>query len=823
MVLALSPHIQAELSTFCNSKFVRVNEKNLKLESIHLIAFLFEKIKGFFNPIFNSLQDRTRRSLIEWRIIRLLDEEKERFSYQNVKLIEQIAKKSGITLNQNREFQLNTDLGNTLKEIWDKIHQSQSLRVVISPNRAGPEPTSIWSLDRLMTEDEEGNTPLHYPHAFGCALSFLKQLPEDQLIQALSVRNQEGHVPLQNLDVFQVAMQLLYAVPMQTRTKIFAIRDAEGNTIVHNPKIYSRLNITFLLDSIDVNVWENNAGYTPNMNALCFNYRWLQATGKQVYETYALSDFHTKAQELKRDLITLCSQIQQEYDRIKLEAGLSEDYPALTAFRELFTISLPRKGMKFISPDALKEYLMTMHKRIATRSEWHGVPQGLSSEQLLERYSPILSDFLLIVNGLIEHNQLNQTIGILIGIARAEIEGRCFTAYQEEIGQAKLNYYDLCGIGNENRLSQKPLDLYSAQYLLKLISSLAASIENGNAHVIAQMKFLLGLSDVPDPEIRDLDPSGLYNSINSLFDSFDFIELIHQNVQSEEIHEELMNLIPEGYLQNLFDLSEQFREEELALESILRLNLYQSGHQKECIDKIMGICASFRKTTISKIIDGSQLDISETILYKKIIEYLDRIAKEKYGENFVSSAIENFFNPPKEEKKEDNQKVLKRPYSIALWIANKSKLNKPFSIRERLMKSLDNEKISMLGQKIFREAMKADPQSMFTKEGKELGSFALYLLSAREFIHQCKKSKLSGREIADAFQTKRNYDQQMQALADQSYTFSGSEHVHFSLKEHGRPSNAVLALRRFYYEREIDKLNPKKKIAYLLQLKGVLN
>lgn len=316
----------------------------------------------------------------------------------------------------------------------------------------------------FQVRNKRGETPLHYKVLFD-----FTNCPANHILALYTQQDNFGNTPF--VEHRKFLEKELAKVSNEQLFQMLQEVDEDGNTVWHrlalNQKycafILARLTFTqkHKLDQIP-----NKMGITvAHLSNLSINESWLVKSKKSTKKASISLD------EYSKKVTPLINQL----------SGLLESADA--------------NFLMGYSKNKVKGALKTFFDRLANKTSWLGTPppdkHGQAGE-LHQFYCEMVENLEEILQHLKALNDPEVTASCLLGIARAELEGRCAAAYQAETQQVK-DRFDEAGQSVEQMVEK------SAKAVLQgIIENLINIDHNSNVHAYNQFSYAVGLASAPD-------------------------------------------------------------------------------------------------------------------------------------------------------------------------------------------------------------------------------------------------------------------------------------------------------------------------------------
>ncbi|HEV8051022.1 MAG TPA: hypothetical protein VGP47_00895, partial [Parachlamydiaceae bacterium] len=658
---------------------------------------------------------------------------------------------------------------------------------------------AIPLLDKLESEklveyfslfDENGETLLHRSSVFMDFFPQINKWDSGVLFQILTIKNARGQIPLHHPVSFKFALGMVdvhdrpydplngfQKLSDDTLNQLFSMQDNEGKTILHDPLIFKYVSKAVNLYSrLNPEVFQirNNAGFLPEEWGKIFpSIEWLHKN-KATTELKVLSkaDYQEKSTSLKKNL-----DVMWESFVFGEEEG---NIPGI-----FLEIDIDGDNILFTSEE-VKNNLNVMVGKIINQEAWLGTPPKSEGDALHNFYSQMLTNFEQVVEGLNLAKSPKEMAGILIGIAKVQLEGRCAAAYQSEIEQARMlldsNVEEAGLVVNFNK--------FACASLIECIEKIVRNNYEADSHVFNQMLFSVGLAANSDPLVRVNVPH-CQEMIFAEWTKDWIVSSLTENIGRLGV-EQLQNwfelLTPETYGQDFLVKQEKLIETEQEIVRDTKDKLQEMGLQPSLITS----CSDMFQST-----QGASLRVG--INYQKFLSdaVFNRLLQATTLDDIQAALemlkLENASDRSRREALRNNNDALK---------AKKS----PTATDKETLENIRKEMRGLQEKQIF--------------SGGELSTMKLSAetrIKLRKLIEITNPS-LSKDEFNTILAQKKIFDDAIFALADKM-------DISFVPRETGLPSRGVERLRRIDYASQfftkkdgVLKLNKRGAVEIVLRI-----
>ena len=372
---------------------------------------------------------------------------------------------------------------------------------------------------RLSKQNPWGNGPIHSRGVFKEAfpLIFKEGRPFNEILELLSIENKQGMMPLISGPYISLLYPYFDSVPNNQLVDLFKARSSKyGYSIFYQlpgclPFLQKltkeELGGTkglFLLKNVqppfDFHVPTNLVSiHYKSLLPLCqkhgFDLSKFETIGISVYDqlTMEFSSSWLTTPKYSTEVFTIT---KEEYDhRIEQVKSKMEKLWASVHFGleegEVHFSLLEIAGIERTS-DEVWAALIKIWEPMQKERAWLGTPREENKEALHQFYCLMLVNLESILSKLEQKQNPQETAGFLINIATSCFEGRCATAYQMEIQQAR----DL--LSGEQKSLDGIIKNAAANALQIQIERMVAGRYRGDVHALAQFLYSASMTPVPD-------------------------------------------------------------------------------------------------------------------------------------------------------------------------------------------------------------------------------------------------------------------------------------------------------------------------------------
>jgi hypothetical protein len=413
--------------------------------------------------------------------------------------------------------------------------------------------------------------------------------------------------------------------------------------------------------------------------------------------------------------------------------------------------------------EAVRENLVSMLDKLQNRTVWLGTPDADHQDELLSFYDEQLICFENIAEVFKKVNNPQYRAGLLVSIASPEIEGRCGTAYMDELNQkVEVINPELAPKDLRDRLER-----CANKALFAFTQKLVSKLHENDVHASRQYKYVCGLASCPD----DLWYS-VAETKKELLDHFSLISFLDDLNFSDELCDLYLEeyVISELFGENLIQLANSCQAQENQIKANLNL-------PKPQLDKI-----SSMKTTLKFLYKENFRDASKENLIERAFQLAEKALPGVNINEMVAKPLDQLSNQDVNE------------------------------LRENLTE-LVNSRARAYIQNSEPEKYRAENAALFN------------LLNALDgilvFDREIAPLNLNKSDRVAAFKARLSLEQ---AYLKMGRTLQEKHDISFDLKTHGSPSEAVRKARLIQFL--IEKIAPKctyyKKLLYIAQSKGML-
>lgn len=554
-------------------------------------------------------------------------------------------------------------------------------------------------------------------------------------------------------DHFFEALPLLKELQPEEVTTILTKTDQDGLTLLHNPQIYKAAENLIQEKGINVSeIPKTSLGLSLRDYHSVLNDEWVseKKLGEKFLEEISDENYNMLSAEVSSYLLQL-------WDNIPFASMPDSQKNILLEVNKVVQ-----------TQEYVRECLNLMLDKLQNRTAWLGTPKEPEQEALNSFYREQLFCFENIAKVLIKANDPVYTAGLLVSVASPQIEGRCATAYVDELNQ-KVELIDS---------EQTPKDLEDRfehranKALYKYIQDLGSKLHFSEAHSMRQLKYVCGFALTPDDDpFTALPVEEAKYEVQSEFDLVTFLNDLN-------FPDDLCDLYLEEYL-----IPDRFGADRIALQKAYELKeseIKKSLHVPEnVLDKI------------------SSMKSSLGLLYKESL-------REASKEHLINRSLDL------------SEKALK--------LSIRDLIQKPLeSLTYEDIDQLEKEltgRLESRGRSYFRE----DPSTAMKKIGIEKGMLANFinaLYGIAAFDIEMRPLNLMKKDLLSAFKARLTLEQEYLQLGKELEDHD----ILFRLQAHTVPSKAIRKARIFQYIKE--EIDPEctytKKLLYIAQETGILS
>ena len=602
-------------------------------------------------------------------------------------------------------------------------------------------------------------------------VSLLKKLTPEDLLPILTLQDEEGINILEKYNNFKIALPLLEKLDRASLIALLKGPYKDGYTLLHNPQILKIARDLIKKHQIDLNDFPANNGLTPLDYQSTFDPLWIDRPKINPELDQAISDeeYEERSRQVSKELLNL-------WDALEFKTTFQDPQE-----NKLSLVYLEVEG-KIYTPAEIREKLVDMFNKLQNSTPWLGTPNAENIEALKEFYKEMLIAFEDIAAVLSSKQDPKFTAGLLVSLATPAIEGRCGTAYIDELDQ-KLEV-----IRPEKSLDiKKRFEDAANKALRKIIENLSKD-NDSDVHVSRQLKYVCGFLKIPDP----LTPIDVKEGQEMIYVSLKlepFLKDLGAKFPEEFCDLYFADIVPKSYEKGLLSLLDNVEEDELALRNeileILDQTMSDNKAQK-VFEKVSVMRTSFATLSQLKFSSAEKGALLEKVLQewqtKLEIELKDLLPTD-LGQ-FSSEDLVSF-------KEALDSRLMDRSPLASLTPEERMRL------RPQELQTIVQQRTQKLREaQVLLKTMQA-------------------ILS---FDSEIKAMELSPQERLAAFQGRILWEKKLSQIGEKL----DAEEISFDQKSHGTPSSAIRQERTNRYIRAFVGTTYYKKLLAIAQMEGIL-